>query len=157
MNKTSSILICTTILALGYVLGYGSAPKEEIIITQVQEKQPLNEWELMQLAIIQTESSFDSLAVGKRGDWGIIQITPIYVKEVNRILGEERFIHEDAFNPQKSLEMFSIMQSYYNPLNDIDLAIANHNPRATLAYSNRVKSNMEQIRVYESYRKLIQE
>lgn len=115
----------------------------------------LTEWEIMQLAIIKTESEYNSLAVGKSEDFGIFQITPIYVKEVNRILGEDKYTHEDAFNPEKSMEMFEIMQSKHNPLKDIDRAIVGHNPTASSAYSVKVRKNMDIIRQYEELRKIV--
>jgi hypothetical protein len=81
-----------------------------------------------------------------------MQSTPIYVKEVNRLLGEEKYSHEDAFNPEKSMEMFTIMQNHHNPENDIDRAIASHNPTASSAYSVKVRKNMEWVRNYEEIR-----
>lgn len=144
--------------ALLFVIGLALGPRidknpKEIINNSAIEN-TLSEWEIMKLAIVKTESEFNPLAVGKSGDWGLLQITPIYVKEVNRILGEEKYTHEDAFNPEKSMEMFTIMQNHHNPENDIDRAIASHNPTASSAYSVKVRKNMEFIRQYEELRKL---
>ena len=133
---------------------FGKNPK--VVINNNVSENSLSEWEIMKLAIIKTESEFNSLAVGKNDDWGIFQITPIYVKEVNRILGEEKYTHEDAFNPEKAMSMFSIMQNSHNPESDIDKAIASHNPTATSSYSIRVRKNMEFIRQYEMLRQLAQ-
>ena len=58
---------------------------------------------------------------------GILQITPIYVEEVNRLLGEDRYSLEDRFDSIKSLEMFMVIQNYYNPGHDIEKAIQLHN------------------------------
>lgn len=157
MKHKNLIILVVSALAVyffGVLTGRASAPKEEIIIKHTISNDGLTEWQLMQLAIIKTESEFDSLAVGKKEDWGIMQITPIYVKEVNRIVGEEKYIHEDAFSPKKSIEMFDIMQARHNPEKDIEKAIASHNPTATSAYSVKVRRNMELIRHYEEYREL---
>lgn len=145
--------------ALGFVaLGYVMKPvNTEVVIEKTQEPSALTEWQIMELAIYKTESEFNPLAVGKTEDWGIAQITPIYVKEVNRILGEDRYIHEDAFNPQKSHEMLTIMQNYHNPSNDIDKAIASHNPTASSAYSVKVRRAMESIKQYEELRNLVKQ
>ena len=76
-------------------------------------------------------------AVGKTNDLGILQITPIYVKDVNRILGEERFTLDCRIDIDKSLEMFEIYQSYYNPDKDINRAIKLHNPGAGSDYREK--------------------
>lgn len=152
------ILIAVSIAISGFAIGYFVKPvNTEVIIEKIQEPSSLSEWQIMELAIYKTESEFNPLAVGKTNDWGIAQITPIYVKEVNRILGEDRYIHEDAFNPQKSHEMLNIMQNYHNPSNDIDKAIASHNPTASSAYSVKVRKAMESIRQYEELRNLVKQ
>lgn len=156
MSEKIVTIVLWCLASFGCVaLGYFIRPvSTEVIIEKTQEPSELSEWQIMELAIYKTESEFNPLAVGKTEDWGIAQITPIYVKEVNRILGEDRYIHEDAFNPEKSMEMFTIMQNHHNPENDIDRAIASHNPTASSAYSVKVRKNMEFIRQYEELRKL---
>lgn len=63
------------------------------------------------LALILVESSGNNLAVN--GDcWGCLQIRPIYVEDVNRIAGT-RFTHADAFDRQKSIQMFRIYTGHY--------------------------------------------
>lgn len=163
MNKTT--LYASLILAIsfgvlafviGFIVGTNNAPIRKEIVTEKVSRE-LSEWDIMKMALIKTESEFDTLAVGKSADWGILQITPIYVEEVNRIIGEKKYIHEDAFNPIKSLEMFEIMQAHHNPKKDIDKAIASHNPSATSAYSVKVRRNMAEIRLYESIKARMEE
>lgn len=67
------------------------------------------EWDIFVQALIYVESEGKPNAVGKTNDVGILQITPIYVREVNRILGEERFTLEDRVDVDKSLEMFTVL------------------------------------------------
>lgn len=147
-----------TCLCLGFLLGFlifHNKQRPEIVINNHQEEGALTDWDVMKLAIIKTESEFDELAIGRAGDWGLFQITPIYVEEVNRILGRERYGHEDAFNPEKSVAMFDIMQDHHNPEKNIDKAIASHNPTASGAYSVKVRKNMRLIKKYEELRKII--
>ena len=103
--KTYAIvcLYTITLLALGFILGAkafkadsptDSAPAQTSVATT------LSEWEITQLALILTESQMDSLAVGKANDLGILQITPIFVDEVNRLVGKEQFTHQDALSPE---------------------------------------------------------
>lgn len=105
----------------------------------------LSVWEVLVEAIIQTESEGNPNAVGLTKDAGLFQITPIYVKDANRIVGEERYSLQDRFSPDKSHEMFSIVQAHYNPGKNIDKAIRLHNPGAGKWYGDKVKSNMAKI------------
>ncbi len=58
---------------------------------------------------------------------GPLQIAPCLVNEVNNILkrrnSTKRYSLNDRFNKQKSKEMFVIIQSYYNPNNNVERAI----------------------------------
>lgn len=162
MKETKLLIISA---CLGVVLGImvsdifnainRDISNEKTIVVKEIVDRPLTEWEIMKLAIIKTESDFNSTAIGKGEDWGIFQITPIYVKEVNRILGYEKFSHEDAFNEEKSIEMFNIMQGKHTPKMDIEKAIKSHNPTAMPSYLIKVKKNMEYIKKYESLREKV--
>ena len=113
----------------------------------------LNDWEILQMAIMKTESGFDPSVVGTSNDRGVMQITPIYVREVNRLLGENRYTHDDAFSVTKSIEMFNIMQSRKNPHNDMSRAVRGHNPGGSAnGYSKKVKDNIEFIKRMEAAR-----
>lgn len=104
------------------------------------------EWDIFVQALIFVESEGKPNAVGKTNDVGILQITPIYVREVNRILGEERYTLEDRVDVDKSLEMFAILQEYHNPDRDIDRAIHLHNPGAGQWYKDRIVNRMNTIK-----------
>lgn len=130
--------------------------KEKIVKEIVEQNASLTSWEVLQMAIIKTESEFNSLAVGKSKDLGIFQITPIYVEEVNRILGEDRFKATDAFNIEKSLEMFGIIQDHHNPTHDADRAIRKHNPGGdSINYAKKVYENVAWIQRMEEVRKSV--
>jgi len=65
-------------------------------------------------AIETVESGGDPKAWKKDEDArGIIQIREIYVADANRILGEERFAHDDAFDPAKAWQIFEVVTSHY--------------------------------------------
>lgn len=117
-----------------------------------QQHHELTEWEELQMAIIWTESSFRANAVGATSDFGLYQITPIYVSEVNRVAGTD-YDHVDAFDPEKSVAMFAAMQDHYNPGRDLNLAIYYHNKSSE--YKARVLKNLEMVRRYEDVRKLV--
>ena len=77
-----------------------------------------------------------------------MQITPILVKECNNILkklkSKKRFKLSDRFNVAKSKEMFILIQSQYNPQNNVEKAIRSWNGgpkysvRGTQKYYNKV-------------------
>lgn len=139
--------------SFGYCSGYNKAVAESAESAEMK-KDTLSDYQILQLALICTESEGNPLAVGKNNDLGCLQITPIYVKEVNRILGEEKYSHEDAFNPEKALEMFSVVQDYHNPNHDIDAAIRLHNKAPW--YGPKVLRRIQTIKQYEEYRNLVQ-
>ena len=152
--KTYAIVCLYTIsiIALGFIIGAkafkADSPKEYSAPT-------LSEWETTQLALILTESQMDSLAVGKDNDLGIQQITPIFVDEVNRLVGKDIFTHQDALSPEKSLQMLAIYQEHKNPSHDTDKAIQLHNPKGGYAYARKVKKNIARVKTYEYYRNLV--
>lgn len=83
-------------------------------------------WEPIMEAIIEVESCGDSKAVNGICV-GAMQIAPICVQECNEILknrGEKkRYKLADRYSVEKSKEMFRIIQSHYNPQNNVEKAI----------------------------------
>lgn len=139
----------------GYFFGYESGYNKAKAETEIaMERDTLTDFEVLELAIIYTESEGNPLAVGKNNDLGCMQITPVYVDEVRRITKDTSYCHTDAFNPEKALEMFSIVQDYHNPKHDVDAGIRLHN-RAPW-YSQKVLRNIQRIKQYEEYRNLVQ-
>ena len=152
--KTYAIVCLYTIaiIALGFIIG----AKDFKADYQKEYSAPeILEWERTQLALILTESQMDSLAVGKDNDLGILQITPIFVDEVNRLVGKDIFTHQDALSPEKSLQMLAIYQEHKNPSHDTDKAIQLHNPKGGYAYARKVKKNIARVKTYEYYRNLV--
>lgn len=117
-----------------------------------QHKEELTEWDKLILAICWTESRFDPSALGKNQDAGIMQITPIYVEEVNRVSGTN-FKHEDAYSIEMSLEMFALMNEAKNPEKDIERAIYLHNKSDY--YKKTVLENLKMIERMEVLRSKI--
>lgn len=111
-----------------------------------EESNRFTEWDIFIKALIQVESEGKADAVGKTNDVGILQITPIYVKDVNRIVGEERYTLSCRTDTEKSLEMFEIIQNHYNPKKDIEKAIKLHNPRAGQSYRTKIMNQIEIIK-----------
>ncbi len=115
MNKHWQILIWFIILACGCVGLILRAENSKAIIVRpnaVEAKQPI--FEQFLTALEQIESGGDTKAVGDGGKAiGILQIWPIYVKDVNRILGVEKFTLFDRWDAVKSRDMVRIYLNHY--------------------------------------------
>ena len=103
-------------------------------------------------AIIYVESRGDSMAYNKREDAvGVLQIRPIMVREVNRLLGYNKYKLSDRWNIAKSKEMFNIVKANIsNPTNERVARVWNggyngNNKRATLPYWYKVKNQINKI------------
>ena len=84
------------------------------------------DWNPVMDAIIQVESGGNPRAVSGNSV-GIMQITPVAVKDCNLILQQrksnKRYTLADRYNVEKSKEMFLLIQSRYNPTCDVEKAI----------------------------------
>ena len=110
------------------------------------------DWEPVIEAIVQVESEGNTKAVSGNS-CGAMQITPILVAECNDILkkrkSKKRFSLRDRFSLEKSKEMFVLIQSYFNPLNDIERAIRawnggnNYSVKRTQRYFEKVMKHLK--------------
>lgn len=148
-NNLIVFIGCLSIMICSFFMGTVCVPTKKVTIIEkdtIYVCKSLTDWELLELAIIKTESNFDPFAEGKTNDKGIFQVTPIWIEEVNRIAKLNNlnieYSHEDAYDIQKSLEMFNIIQSYHNPNHSINKAISIHNSKDK-EYRKRVLQNFE--------------
>jgi soluble lytic murein transglycosylase-like protein len=97
-------------------------------------------------AIIQVESGGDTLAYNsKENAVGCLQIRPIMVREVNRLVGKDSFTLSDRWSKVKSIQMFNILRSHLKGASDEQIARVwnggyngKNNPK-TLVYWKKVK------------------
>tara|TARA_B100000575_G_C23123888_1_gene650827 strand:+ start:1402 stop:1971 length:570 start_codon:yes stop_codon:yes gene_type:complete len=122
-------------------------------------KKEINQIKLIK-ALIQVESNGKEDCVGDRHliipSIGVLQIRPIMVREVNRILkllGEnQRYKNKDRYSRIKSIEMFIIWRDYHHK-NDSDEVIArcwNGGPKGykrkkTLHYWNKIQKEINKL------------
>jgi len=105
-------------------------------------------------AVMYVESRNNPNAWNKREDaCGVLQIRPIMINDVNRILSKKNtpkvYTLNDRWNKTKSIEIFYIIQEYYSP-NGTPERIArvwNGGPNGykkpqTLAYWHKVKQQL---------------
>lgn len=110
----------------------------------------MDEWDMFTMALMKVESDYDSTAVSSVGAKGYFQITPIYVKEVNRI-HKTNFTMNDVTNLELSYEIFDLMQQAHNHDYDLYKAIIIHNGDHDW-YTRRVMKEFEKIKKYEDIR-----
>jgi hypothetical protein len=118
-----------------------------MVVLTLCAKSPKFNWNPVMDAIIQVESEGNPNAVSGNSV-GVMQITPILVKDCNDILKQKksnkRFTLKDRYSVAKSKEMFLLIQSHYNPANNVEKAIRlwnggnNYSVRATNRYYKKV-------------------
>ncbi|MCK9417539.1 hypothetical protein M0Q97_12935 [Candidatus Dojkabacteria bacterium] len=145
-NRLLAIFISTNLLMLFYTcVILNVLEKQEKNIYEIKyviiEPKEKTDWDFFIEALIWKESRGNDTVIGKydnANSVGCLQITPIYVAEVNRILGNDVYTLEDRLSRDKSIEMFNIIQNYYNPELDLERAIKLHNPGASLDYYGEI-------------------
>ena len=123
-----------------------------LAVILLQAKSPSFNWDPVMDAIIQVESGGNPNAVSGNSV-GAMQITPILVQDCNQILerkkSKKRYTLSDRYSAKKSKEMFLLIQSYYNPMNNVEKAIrlwnggVNYSVRATNRYFQKVMNKMK--------------
>jgi soluble lytic murein transglycosylase-like protein len=101
-------------------------------------------------AIIQVESGGDTLAYNSKEDAvGCLQIRPIMVREVNRLLGKDSFTLSDRWSKVKSIQMFNVIRSHLKGATDEEIARTwnggyngKNNPK-TLRYWKKIRNNLK--------------
>ena len=74
-------------------------------------------------AVMAVESNFDTMAYNsKENAVGCLQIRPIMVREVNRLLGEDKYTLKDRWSKAKSIEMFNVIRSHLKGATDEQIA-----------------------------------
>ena len=109
------------------------------------------DWNPVMDAIIKVESEGNPRAVSGNSV-GVMQITPVLVKECNDILKKQksnkRYTLDDRYSVEKSKEMFLLIQKYFNPENNVEKAIRSWNGgmkysvKATNKYYKKVLARM---------------
>lgn len=125
-NALTPLSLCLVLTFFIFYTNFTSRPElEEVPILEEEQIEVFNipytyylEQDPLLNAIAFVESGYDTTAIGDFQDYGLLQITPIMVKEVNRILKQKgdtlRYTLDDRRFPVKSIEMYYIYHGYYN-------------------------------------------
>ena len=115
------------------------------------QKKSSFDWNPVMDAIIKVESEGNPNAVSGNSV-GVMQITPILVRECNNVLkkmkSNKRYTLDDRYSVEKSKEMFLLIQKYFNPENNVEKAIRSWNGgikysvKATNKYYKKVLAKM---------------
>ena len=135
MTRMKKISLSVATLLLSRTL---SAPLVSGDAPVFVEPHVTSQWDVFIEALIWVESGGNEKAIGTKDDYGVLQITPVYVEEANRIVGYEKYYHEECFDRDYSIEIFNVVNGYYNPDKDFDIAIKLHNPKAGEWYRERI-------------------
>ena len=117
------------------------------ILSEIEFNKELSRRELIINSIIQIESENNNIT--RNGDnIGILQIRPIMVYEINRILGYKKYKLKDRFDPIKSIEMFKIYTNHHTPDWNLELVARRWNggcngeyKKKTLSYYLKIKNH----------------
>jgi hypothetical protein len=112
---------------------------------------------LLLSALIQVESGGNDLARGRHGELGALQIKPILVRDVNRIMGTH-YAHSQVTNRAVSTFIATAYLAHYGKnLSDESLARIwqggpkGHQKTSTRAYARRVMRELENRTVKDSF------
>jgi len=101
-------------------------------------------------AIIQVESGGDTLAYNLKEDAvGCLQIRPIMVREVNRLVGKDSFTLDDRWSEAKSIQMFNVLRSHLKGASDEQIArvwnggYTGHKKQSTIKYWQKVRNKIK--------------
>lgn len=161
-NKPYLLLITIAILSLFIVLmnirkakGTPVVKKSKEVVIVVDTVEPIDK---LVKALIHVESRGKEDAVGDTHlgapSIGVLQIRPIMVREVNRILkkrkSNKKFKLKDRFSRDKSIEMFKVWREYHHPNDKFEKIARNWNGgpngyrfKRTEQYWNKVKKQLE--------------
>ena len=138
---------------LGALTSYETPKVDCLPELEIQEEQIPQEDSLLVFALIQVESAGNDSCVGDKHliipSIGCLQIRPIMVREVNRILKRQkntlRFKNKDRWSRKKSIQMFYIWKNYHHKDDTVEVIARcwNGGPKgykrkSTLHYWNKV-------------------
>lgn len=137
-----------------YTFGYNNALRTaknslksevcEVVVECNCERERKDDWDLFIKALILVESGDKNCAIGSKDDVGVLQIRKVIVDDCNRILGYNKYTYEDRKDSLKSVEMFNVIQDYYNPEHDKHFALKLWNSHAPIAYHKKVFKKLKE-------------
>jgi hypothetical protein len=130
------------IILLFLLSEHAKAPDQSVLY--IQEADKIKVFDPILYAFMKVESNFQTDVVNSLGYTGILQIGSEMVSECNRICkltgNPARFTLSDRVDSIKSIEIWYIIQDYYNRAYNIERACELWNPKAGEWYYNKILS-----------------
>ena len=141
-HKTSTALVLSLLLnaVLGCALLSSSSEARRTGRTESDD------WDTFITALAWVESRWTDHAESSRQAVGYLQVTPILVRDANRIVGAQRFTLDCRTDRQQSILMFNIIQDNYNPQHDMHYALKLWNPYAKPSYHRAVMKKYDELK-----------
>ena len=156
MDKRVKIILAVNITAIITMIYLIVAIKPEEVEVEVEEvevevkdtttSEIIDDMELVLFALIWQESKGNENALNGNAI-GILQITPIFVKELNR--HGSNYSHSDALSFESSVNMWKTYQTLHNAEKSVKKAIFLHNPKGGDKYHNAVMDKYKFLKYYE--------
>lgn len=167
-NNWESVTGIVIILILLTLITVREETREPIVVEKIVEVEVVNTIiipdssshiehltcdDLIEALIFVESNGRDSIVNPKSGATGCLQLLPIMVKEVNRILKKvgspDRYTLEDRLSRKKSIEMFHIWRLFHHANHSYEILARNWNGGtrgylmpATLGYWNKVQKHL---------------
>jgi hypothetical protein len=120
-----------------------------LIFGYAERMEPIRIFDPILYAFMSVESSFDKDTVNSCNAGGILQIRPEMIDEVNRILRLRKialkYVLDDRLDSAKSVQIWNIVQGYWNPGYNLRQAAKIWNPLANSEYLKRIKKVLNTI------------
>lgn len=120
------------------------APDNQGLI--IIRSEPVKVFDPMLYAFQKVESNFDTDTINRLGYGGILQIGQEMIDEANRICRIEginqSFTLTDRLDSTKSVQVWYIVQNYWNPYYTLRKACHVWNPLASVRYYQKIKANL---------------
>lgn len=116
MKWIKRFVLISLMLLIKISVGLEQLPAELGLIEKLEPEKE----DVLLRAVMTIESNCNSMVINhKENAVGILQIRPIMIKEVNRILtlqgDDRRFVLNDRVDSLKSVQVWYIVQKYHNP------------------------------------------
>ncbi len=122
---------------------FGTLTAPPFITIYVEEADKIKVYDPMLYAFEKVESNFDTDTINRLGYGGILQIGQEMIDEVNRICKirsiNAKFALSDRLDSTKSVQVWYIVQTYWNPSYTLKNACRVWNPLASKKYYNKIK------------------
>lgn len=141
-----AVSLITNVFLLHSTVEHIKIKHEARKLAAMEEAAQVQDWNTFITALAWVESRWDDNAVSPKQAVGYLQLTPILVKDANRIVGNNTYTLENRNDRDLSIEMFNIIMDKYNPQHDKQLAIKIWNPYAKVSYHRAVMRKYEELK-----------